>query len=124
MNFDAENDKKQLIRDTVICDYCGYLKPDHEKRCIHSLKNSKNSDDPQLIENETLSTTVDLMRSIIDKLLNIGKPTYSEAELIIINDSIKRHMKGIPGFYPCGIELGNGDWVKQKDLKKELGIEL
>lgn len=35
---------------------------------------------------------VDLMRSIIDKILNIDKPTYSEAELLIIKDSIDRHM--------------------------------
>lgn len=47
---------------------------------------------PDLIENETLSKTIDLMRSIIDKMLNIGSPTYSEAELIIINDSITRHL--------------------------------
>ena len=47
---------------------------------------------PDLIDNDTISKTVDLMRSIIDKMLNIGNPTYSEAELIIINDSITRHM--------------------------------
>lgn len=35
---------------------------------------------------------VDLMRSIIDKMLNIDKPVYSEAELLIIKDSIDRHM--------------------------------
>ncbi len=34
----------------------------------------------------------DLSRSIIDKILNVGKPVYSEAELLIINDSINRHM--------------------------------
>lgn len=33
-----------------------------------------------------------LMRSIIDKMLNISKPSYSEAELLIIKDSIGRHM--------------------------------
>lgn len=35
---------------------------------------------------------VDLMRSIIDKILNIDKPAYSESELLIIKDSIDRHM--------------------------------
>lgn len=36
--------------------------------------------------------TYDLMRSIIDKMLNIDKPVYSESELLIIKDSIDRHM--------------------------------
>ena len=36
--------------------------------------------------------TSDLIRSIIDKMLNIDKPVYSEAELLIIKDSIDRHM--------------------------------
>jgi hypothetical protein len=36
--------------------------------------------------------TYNLMRSIIDKMLNISKPSYSEAELLIIKDSIDRHM--------------------------------
>jgi hypothetical protein len=48
---------------------------------------------PKLIDNETLSLTVDIMRSIIDKMVNIDKPIYSEAEIIIINDSIDRYIK-------------------------------
>ena len=36
--------------------------------------------------------TYDLMRSIIDKMLNIDKPVYSESELLIIKDSIDRHL--------------------------------
>lgn len=36
--------------------------------------------------------TSDLIRSIIDKMLNIDKPTYSETELMIIKESIDRHM--------------------------------
>ena len=47
---------------------------------------------PDLIENETPSKIVDLMRSIIDKFLNESKPLYSEAELLIIKDSIGRHI--------------------------------
>ena len=46
---------------------------------------------PKSIENETLSTTIDLMRSVIDKLINASKPTYSEAEKMIIKESIDRH---------------------------------
>jgi hypothetical protein len=46
-------------------------------------------------------------------------------EMVLVNaENIKRHMKGIPGFYPCGIKLGNGDWVKEENFEKELGIKL
>ena len=38
---------------------------------------------------------INLMRSIIDKMLNIDKPTYSESELIVIKDSIDRNMKSL-----------------------------
>ena len=47
---------------------------------------------PKLIENETLSATVDLMRSIINKFINVENPTYTEAELLIINDSSNMYM--------------------------------
>ena len=46
-------------------------------------------------------------------------------EMVLVNyENIKRHMKGIPGFYPCGVQLGDGEWVKQENFKKELGIDL
>ena len=35
---------------------------------------------------------VDSMRILIDKFLNYDKPVYNEAELIIIKDSIDRHL--------------------------------
>lgn len=56
---------------------------------------------PELIDNETLSSTVYLMRSVINKLINVENPTYTEAELLIIKDSTDRYNKEILCEY-CG----------------------
>lgn len=61
------------------CNICG--KPVEDFWCV-----------PELIDNKILSETVDLMRGIIDKFLNTEKPNYSEAELLVIKDSIDRHL--------------------------------
>jgi hypothetical protein len=41
---------------------------------------------------ELAGVKIEVLRSTLDKILNIGKPVYSEDELLIINDSINRHM--------------------------------
>lgn len=46
-------------------------------------------------------TQTDILRSIINKLINVENPTYTEAELLIIKDSTDRYNKEILCEY-CG----------------------
>ena len=46
-------------------------------------------------------TETDILRSIINKLINVENPTYTEAELLIIKDLTDRYNKEILCEY-CG----------------------
>lgn len=44
-----------------------------------------------IVDNELKITDVNLLKSVIDKLINHPKPSYSSEEAVIIKDSMDRH---------------------------------
>ena len=110
------NNREQIIREVA-----NYLRPYDPKaadlalECISSI-NSRMAEQQRSFDKVgsmpiKQENTFDLMRSIIDKFLNESKPIYTSAELVIINDSIDRHING-------NSQPKQDDWYPGKDYQR------
>ncbi len=113
------NNREQIIREVA-----NYLRPYDAKaadlalECISSI-NSRIAEQQRSFDKVgsmpiKQENTFDLMRSIIDKFLNESKPMYTSAELVIINDSIDRHINGNSHPLPNTVPQDDG-WVRVED---------
>jgi hypothetical protein len=61
-----------------------------------------------------------LIKGAMSAMVRVTVEEYAEVN----SHNIKRHLKGIPGYIPNGIQLCNGVYIDKMHIKTKLGIDI